>query len=103
MPLYDYTCDECGQTFELLVGSATVAVCPHCGSNRLQQLIGAPIAPGKSAAIMAARARRQRGPRHELQALARQDRGLTGGTVQRPMPSLRIQSATLYSDCNSSS
>jgi putative FmdB family regulatory protein len=54
MPLYDYTCDECGQTFELLVGSATVAVCPHCGSNRLQQLIGAPIAPGKSAAIMAA-------------------------------------------------
>jgi putative FmdB family regulatory protein len=54
MPLYDYTCEKCRQTFELLVMSATVPACPHCGSDRLQQLICAPIAPGKSAAIMAA-------------------------------------------------
>lgn len=54
MPLYDYTCKKCGQTFELLVTSATTLACPHCGSGRLQQLIGAPAAPGKSAAIMAA-------------------------------------------------
>ena len=54
MPLYDYICDQCGQHFELLVMSATVPVCPRCGSDRLQQLIGAPVAPGKSAAIMTA-------------------------------------------------
>jgi putative FmdB family regulatory protein len=54
MPLYEYTCDECGRTFELLVRSDGTAACPHCGSLRLQQLISAPSAPGKSAAIMKA-------------------------------------------------
>ena len=54
MPLYDYTCDKCGRLFELLVMSASLPLCPHCGSDRLQQLIGAPAAPGKSAGIMAA-------------------------------------------------
>ncbi len=53
MPLYDYTCDKCGRLFELLVMSATVVACPHCGSKRLKQLIGAPAAPGKSARIIA--------------------------------------------------
>ncbi len=54
MPLYDYTCDQCGRLFELLIMSASVPLCPHCGSDRLQQQIGAPVAPGKSVAIMAA-------------------------------------------------
>lgn len=54
MPLYDYICDHCAARFELLIMSATVPVCPHCGSDRLQRLIGAPVAPGKSAAIKAA-------------------------------------------------
>lgn len=54
MPFYDYTCDQCARTFELLVRSTTAAACPHCGSKRLQQQISAPVAPGKSRAIMAA-------------------------------------------------
>ncbi len=54
MPIYDYTCGQCGRTFELLVRSTTVEACPHCGCERLQRLISAPIAPGKSAAIAAA-------------------------------------------------
>lgn len=54
MPLYDYTCKKCGHTFELLVTSGSEPACPHCGSDRLQQLIGAPAAPGRSAAIIAA-------------------------------------------------
>jgi putative FmdB family regulatory protein len=54
MPLYDYICDQCGRSFELLVRSTTIAACPHCGATRLQQLISAPIAPGRSTAIAAA-------------------------------------------------
>jgi putative FmdB family regulatory protein len=54
MPLYDYTCKKCDQTFELLVLSSTKPTCPHCGSKSLQKLISAPIAPGKSGAIIAA-------------------------------------------------
>jgi len=54
MPLYDYTCKKCNQTFELLVMSSTKPKCPGCGSTRLQKLMSAPTAPGKSAAVMAA-------------------------------------------------
>jgi putative FmdB family regulatory protein len=54
MPLYDYTCKKCGQTFELLVMSSTTPACPHCGGARLQKLVSAPIAPGRSAGIIAA-------------------------------------------------
>jgi putative FmdB family regulatory protein len=61
MPLYDYTCKKCDQTFELLVGSATKPRCPACGSQRLEKLVSLPTAPGKSATIIAAgRARAQR-------------------------------------------
>jgi putative FmdB family regulatory protein len=54
MPLYDYTCKKCSQTFELLIISSTKAACPHCGSAKLQRLVSAPVAPGRSGAIMAA-------------------------------------------------
>ncbi len=54
MPLYDYTCKKCGQTFELLVMSSTKISCPHCGGKRLEQLVSAPVAPGKSKAVIAA-------------------------------------------------
>ena len=53
MPLYEYTCKKCSQTFELLINSSSKAACPHCGSAKLRQWISAPSAPGKSAAIMA--------------------------------------------------
>ncbi|MGE0113754.1 MAG: zinc ribbon domain-containing protein [Steroidobacteraceae bacterium] len=54
MPLYDYLCKKCNQRFELLVRSSTMPACPHCGGHRLQKLISAPAAPGKSAGIIAA-------------------------------------------------
>lgn len=37
MPLFDYTCTACAQTFELLVRSDTVPTCPHCGSTALDK------------------------------------------------------------------
>lgn len=41
MPIYEYSCKECGQKFELLVSSERVADsqhCPHCASDRLERL-----------------------------------------------------------------
>ncbi len=64
MPLYDYTCKKCGQTSELLVSASEAPKCPGCGSKRLERLVSAPIAPGKSGAIIAAgraRAAREQG------------------------------------------
>jgi putative FmdB family regulatory protein len=37
MPIYEYTCDECGHAFEALVRAATVPVCPQCGADRLSK------------------------------------------------------------------
>ena len=54
MPIYDYSCRKCKHNFELLVISSTVPVCPHCGGTRLQTLMSAPAAPGKSADVIAA-------------------------------------------------
>ena len=39
MPIYDYQCRGCGQQFELLVLKTTVAACPACESQDLEQLI----------------------------------------------------------------
>ena len=61
MPLHEYTCKKCSQSFELLVMSSTVVACPACGSDQLEKLISRPTPPGKSAAIIAAaRARAER-------------------------------------------
>jgi len=53
MPLYEYKCKKCSRTVELLVLSTTVPQCSNCGSKALEQLMSAPTAPGKGAAIMA--------------------------------------------------
>lgn len=37
MPLYEYICQACGQTAELLVSGGRKPVCPHCGSSRLEK------------------------------------------------------------------
>jgi putative FmdB family regulatory protein len=54
MPLYDYRCPACEQTFELLVRSSTVPTCPHCGATQLERLLSRPAPPGTSAGIIAA-------------------------------------------------
>lgn len=57
MPIFDFHCDSCGQTFELLV-RGDPPVCPHCGSSRVAKQVSAPNAPGRSKEILAS-ARRQ--------------------------------------------
>jgi len=39
MPIYDYACRGCGEQFELLILKNTVAACPSCHSQDLEQLI----------------------------------------------------------------
>lgn len=40
MPIYEYTCEDCGHTFEKLFRSMTSAVepqCPQCGGTRAKK------------------------------------------------------------------
>jgi putative FmdB family regulatory protein len=39
MPIYEYECRQCGEQFELLVLKTSVAACPACQSQELEQLI----------------------------------------------------------------
>lgn len=43
MPLYDFQCEECGATSEVLVASADeTPTCKACGSVNLKKLLSAP-------------------------------------------------------------
>jgi putative FmdB family regulatory protein len=41
MPIFEYTCRDCGKTFEELVlgGGDEDIVCPHCGSSKVGKLM----------------------------------------------------------------
>ena len=39
MPIFDYQCRKCSHEFELLVLKGTVAECPECKSQDLEQLL----------------------------------------------------------------
>jgi putative FmdB family regulatory protein len=42
MPLYDFQCEDCGKTSEILMtGSRDAAACSHCGSTNLKKLLSA--------------------------------------------------------------
>ena len=44
MPLYEFICEDCGETFEELVMSANSAnqvTCPYCQSDLVRKLISA--------------------------------------------------------------
>lgn len=58
MPIYDYRCNDCDKTFELLIRSSSVPVCPACGSQQLEKLLSSPVALGQTADLIS-RARSQ--------------------------------------------
>lgn len=37
MPIYEYDCQACGGGFELLIRGSESAVCPECGSEKLEK------------------------------------------------------------------
>lgn len=50
MPIFDYRCADCGQTFELFVQTSTVAECPKCHGQRLDKLLSRFAVGGQAAA-----------------------------------------------------
>lgn len=58
MPLHDFRCPRCSQTFELLIRASDIPACPACGNRELEKLLSLPQAPGKTTGIIAS-ARRQ--------------------------------------------
>jgi len=52
MPIYDYRCNDCNTTFELLIRTSTVPACPKCRSRRLEKLVALTAPQGKTADIL---------------------------------------------------
>jgi putative FmdB family regulatory protein len=51
MPLYPYTCDDCGHAFEKVMSRAAVepaVSCPECHSPRVVRQFGLPAATSKA-------------------------------------------------------
>ena len=44
MPLYEYRCEACGESLELLVRSDEKPVCTVCGSKKLEKQFSVPAA-----------------------------------------------------------
>ncbi len=42
MPIYEYTCDDCGDHFEWLTRSGEEPTCPACGRKRLTKQLSLP-------------------------------------------------------------
>ena len=46
MPLYEYDCQKCHETKEILVRTPDdVAICPDCGNQKMERLLSVPAAP----------------------------------------------------------
>lgn len=52
MPLYDYRCQNCAKTFELLVKISATPVCPECGGQNMEKQVSRPAPPGQTAAFL---------------------------------------------------
>ena len=44
MPIYEYVCEACNDTYEALqkISDAPLTVCPHCGEEKLKKKLSAP-------------------------------------------------------------
>lgn len=45
MPLYEYKCQGCHETVEILVRSSETPVCPRCGSRKLDKQLSVAASP----------------------------------------------------------
>lgn len=44
MPLYEYVCQSCGQSSEVLIRGSEQPECPECGSAKLDRQLSVPAA-----------------------------------------------------------
>jgi putative FmdB family regulatory protein len=65
MPIYDFRCDDCGETFEVMASFDSLAeksVCPACGGRRASRVFGAVQLGGKRTSIRPGNFVRPHGP-----------------------------------------
>jgi putative FmdB family regulatory protein len=75
MPIYEFECEECGNRFDELLGSAEDApACPRCGSHRARRRLSSVAPPGRQprgAAVRSDESRRREREAGHLERLAR--------------------------------
>ena len=87
MPLYDFACEACEETFEALAKPGEAPACPTCGAERTRRLF-TPIAPPPKLGLRGRAARESDGRRAErefkkkeaFKAERRKKREQRGGT-----------------------
>ena len=57
MPIYEYTCSDCNEEFELLIRGSEKPRCPSCGKTKLQKKFSVSAAHTHAAAESACPAR----------------------------------------------
>ncbi len=60
MPIYEYSCEACGQEFETLVLGKTKPECPSCRSQELERLLSLPRVHTSSTRAVSMRAAKKR-------------------------------------------
>jgi putative FmdB family regulatory protein len=60
IPIYEYTCQGCGESFEALVLGGEVPKCPSCGSVELDRRISLPSVRSEGTRSLAMRAAKKR-------------------------------------------
>ena len=63
MPIYEYSCQECGNEFEALVRGEAQPSCPACGAVALERLFSLPTVQSSGTHDKAMRAARRRDQR----------------------------------------
>ncbi len=60
MPIYEYTCQDCGLDFERLILGGKTPSCPGCDSEKLERRMSLPRVKSSSTHDMAMRAAKKR-------------------------------------------
>ncbi|MDH3424847.1 MAG: zinc ribbon domain-containing protein, partial [Gemmatimonadota bacterium] len=63
IPIYEYSCQDCGNDFEALIRGDAKAVCPECESQNLERAFSLPTVHSSGTHEMAMRAARKRDKR----------------------------------------
>jgi putative FmdB family regulatory protein len=64
MPIYEYSCVDCGHDFEVLVRGEEKPSCPACGQSHLTKNLSVPAAPHTTASEPVCPARESCGAKH---------------------------------------
>jgi putative FmdB family regulatory protein len=63
IPIYEYSCQDCGHTFEALVRGSDTPACPECKSSALERALSLPTVKSSGTHAMAMRAAKARDKR----------------------------------------